>query len=99
MLVKKRDRLIYLLNRNPQIRFWYRQLRYALHTKVVKASKLIDDINIIIDKGEQENRFSSNFENDSKGKNSEPDLISNNNFPVFILNLLNQVIDSNYIVN
>ena len=49
MLVKRRRRPTYLLSKNLQIRLWHRRLEYASNARIIKASKLIDGIDIIIE--------------------------------------------------
>lgn len=53
ILSKGRDRPTYLLSKNPQIRFLYQKLEYTSNTRVVETSKLIDGININIEKGKE----------------------------------------------
>lgn len=98
-LVKESDRPIYLLSKNTQIRLWHRQLEHASNIKVVKASRLTDNLDIIIEESQQNDSFSLDSKNDRKVKNLEIDVISDNNYPpVYISTLLNQVINSNNIV-
>ena len=72
MLIKGRWKPTYLLSKNPKIRFWHRRLEYTSNTRVIEAPKLIDDINITIDKDQQEDRFSLNYKNDNKNPESSP---------------------------
>ena len=55
IFVKKRDRLTYLISKNPQIRFWHRRLGYTSNTRVVDTSKLTNGIEILIDNSQFEN--------------------------------------------
>lgn len=73
MLSKKRAKPTYLLSKNSQIRLYYPQLEYASNTRVMKASKVIDGIDIIIKDGQQmqEKLFSSNSKDKNKDKNAE----------------------------
>ena len=57
ILVKERGRLMYLLNKNLQIKLWYRQVRYVLNAKFVETSKITDGIKIIIDKEKLKEHF------------------------------------------
>ena len=46
MLVRGRGRPTYLLNSNPQIHLWHRQLSYISNARVVQVSKLVDRIDL-----------------------------------------------------
>lgn len=50
MLVKRRSRPTYLLSIDLQMKLWYQQPGYASNTRIVKASKPIDRIDITIKK-------------------------------------------------
>lgn len=55
MLVKERNWPIYLISKNLQISLWYRQLGHISNVRVIKPSKLTNNIRIIIDKILQKN--------------------------------------------
>ena len=48
ILIKKKRRPIYLCSKNPQIKLWHRQLGYISNARVIKKSKLTDNIDITI---------------------------------------------------
>lgn len=78
MLYKRRGRPTYLLNKNPQIRLWQQRLGHISNTRVLKTSKLIDKINIMVEEDrEKEQPFSSDFEIKNENKSSESSSISN----------------------
>ena len=87
-LVKGRGRPTYLLGKNPQIRLWHQQLGHASNARVIRTSKLVDGIDITIDNSQQEERYSSDSENNNKDENLEPCL---NNPPVLTTTLLNKI--------
>ena len=70
ILVKRRGRSTYLFSKNPQISLKHRRLGYVSNTRVVGASKLTDEIDIL---GEVhiEEQLSSDFEKDEEGENSK----------------------------
>lgn len=41
-----RGRPTYLVSKNKKVRIWHRHLRHASNARVIRASKLVDDINI-----------------------------------------------------
>lgn len=52
MLVKDRNKPIYLVSKNSHIRLWHRRLGYTRNARVVEASKVTDEIDIIIEDGQ-----------------------------------------------
>ena len=94
MLVKRKGRLTYLLSKNPQIRLWHQRLGHASNARVIETFKLVDRIDIIIDNGQQEERFSSDSEDNNKDENLEPCL---NNPPALTTTLLNKTINTSSI--
>lgn len=71
MLVKRRRKLIYLFNKNPQIRLWYRKLGYASNARILKASKLTNGIDIL-EKVLIKEKFFFDFKENEKGENLVP---------------------------
>ena len=51
ILVKRKGILIYLVNKNSQIKLRHKELGYASYGRVVKASKLTNSIDITINEG------------------------------------------------
>ena len=50
---------------------WHKKLGYVSNTRIIKISKLIDKIDILIEKDQQEEHFFFKFKN-NKDKNLEP---------------------------
>lgn len=94
ILTKERSKSTYLLNKNLQIRLWHQQLEYASNAKIVIISKLVDRIDITIDKSQQEECFSSDFEDNNKNEILEP---CSDNFSAFTTTLLNKITNTSSI--
>lgn len=46
MVLKRQGRSTHLVSKNKKIKIWYRQLGYVSNTKVIKASTLVNGINL-----------------------------------------------------
>ena len=95
ILFKRKVKPTYLLRKNPQIRLRHRQLGHVSNASVIETSKLVDVIDITIDNDQQEERFSSDSEDNNEDENLEPCF---NNPPALITTLLNRITSTSNIV-
>lgn len=95
ILVKGKWILTYLFSNNLQIKLWHHRVKYALNARIIKVSKLINNINIMIEDNQQRSKryFFSNSKNNHKNNISKPSLNSNNiPYLTFTTMLFNKII-------